>query len=174
MQLAIKSIEPRQNIRLHKISTSRGSFSWREGVSMRSLDKSYVTPALRKHNLIKLNADGFMITRSLAENYPYFPLYKAQLKGAKEEWVTLVELVETGALPPEPALHHLIAQLLNRAEAFTKLAEESLNTLNQFVMRKGVTQESVFTIMQRHIDESDYAARTMEISMHSLFQAMIN
>jgi hypothetical protein len=75
-------------------------------------------------------------------------------------------------LPPEPALHQLIAQLLNRADAFTKLAEESLTTLNQFVMRKGVTQESVFTIMQRHIDESDYAARIMEISTHSLFQAM--
>ena len=78
MQLSIKAIAPDQCVRLHKASSSQGSFSWVEGVSMRTLDKQYVTPTLRKHGIIRLNADGFMMTRSLAENYPYSTLYKAQ------------------------------------------------------------------------------------------------
>ncbi len=47
MQLCIKSIEPEQNIRLHKGSSNRASFSWVEGISMRALDKNHVTPILR-------------------------------------------------------------------------------------------------------------------------------
>ena len=49
LQLCIKCLEPEQSIRLHK--GGRGSFSWREGVSMRSLDSQFITPFLRKHEL---------------------------------------------------------------------------------------------------------------------------
>ncbi len=49
MQLCVKSIAPRQNIRLHKGSSNRVSFSWVEGISMRTLDKKHVTPTLRKY-----------------------------------------------------------------------------------------------------------------------------
>lgn len=41
MQLCIKAIAPEQSIRLHKGSSNRGSFSWVEGISMRTLDKNY-------------------------------------------------------------------------------------------------------------------------------------
>lgn len=72
-----------------------------------SLDKQYVTPVLRKYDLLRLNADGFMMTRSLAENYPYSPLYKANIRGARQEWLNLVEEVETNKISPEAALHYL-------------------------------------------------------------------
>ena len=42
LQLCVKSIEPEQNIRLHKGSASTRDFSWRDGISMRSLDKRYI------------------------------------------------------------------------------------------------------------------------------------
>jgi len=45
---------------LHKGSVNSNSFSWVDGISMRVLDKNFVTPVLRKYNLLKLNADGFM------------------------------------------------------------------------------------------------------------------
>jgi len=45
MQLCIKAIEPNRSIRLHKGGTSPSSFSWRDGISMRSLDKKYRTYA---------------------------------------------------------------------------------------------------------------------------------
>lgn len=91
MQLCIKAIEPQQSIRLHKGGSSSKDFSWRAGISMRSLDKKFITPTLRKFDLLKLNADGFMMTRSLAENYPYSSVYKANIRGAKTEWVQIVE-----------------------------------------------------------------------------------
>ncbi len=53
MQLSIKTIAPEQSIRLHKASSNRGSFSWVEGISMRTLDKNHVTPALRRHDLVR-------------------------------------------------------------------------------------------------------------------------
>lgn len=44
LQITIKSIVPSQSIRLHKGSTRNGSFSWKEGISMRTIDSNYNTP----------------------------------------------------------------------------------------------------------------------------------
>lgn len=52
LQLTIKSIAPDQNIRLHKGTTRRGSFSWVEGISMRTIDSKYITPFLRERLLV--------------------------------------------------------------------------------------------------------------------------
>lgn len=84
LQLAIKSICPEQSIRLHKGGGTGESFSWQDGLPMRVLDKEFNTPVLRKYDLVKLNADGVFMTRSLAENYPYSQLYKAASRGAKQ------------------------------------------------------------------------------------------
>lgn len=70
LQLTVKSICPEQNIRLHKAG-NRGDFGWKDGIPMRPLDATFITPALRQYDLLKLNAFGFMMTRTLAENYPY-------------------------------------------------------------------------------------------------------
>lgn len=34
------------------------------------------------------------MTRSLAENYPYSPVYKANIRGARLEWLSIVEAIE--------------------------------------------------------------------------------
>ena len=49
LQLTIKAITPEQSIRLHKGSTTRGKFSWVDGISMRYLDRNFNTPFLRKY-----------------------------------------------------------------------------------------------------------------------------
>ncbi len=87
LQLTIKSIVPEQNIRLHKGTTRNGSFSWKEGISMRTLDASYSTPFLREYGLLNVNKYGVFMTRSLAENYPYSSFYKAEMRGPFEEWI---------------------------------------------------------------------------------------
>lgn len=93
MQLCIKAIEPAQSIRLHKGNNGAKDFSWREGISMRSLDKKYISPILRTYDLLKMNADGGMMTRTFAENYPYSSLYKARIRGARSEWLDIVEAI---------------------------------------------------------------------------------
>lgn len=172
LQLCVKSIEPKQNIRLHKGSTSIRDFSWCDGISMRSLDKKYITPVLRQYELLRLNADGFMMTRSLAENYPYSTVYKAQLRGARSEWVNIVEATEKSELFPDIALKYLLSQLLNQAQNFTILASQTIEKVNQFIEVEFINQEIALNLIFRHINQSDYAARLMEISMHSLMQAM--
>jgi len=173
LQLCVKAIEPTQSIRLHKGSTGVRDFSWQEGISMRSLDRLYITPILRKYDLLRLNADGFMMTRSLAENYPYSPVYKANIRGARREWLSIVEGIEANEIASEPALHYLLSQLLNQASAFKKLAVQTMAALQQFLESvEYVNQELVTESIWRHINESDYAARIMEIAMHSLMQAM--
>lgn len=172
MQLCIKSIEPDQNIRLHKGGSSRGAFSWSEGISMRTLDKNYVTPTLRKHDLIRLNADGFMMTRSLAENYPYTYLYKANLRGARDQWLALVEELEKGRTNPLESLKFLLSRLLNAAAEFSAAANNLIDKANKkteyFANRANVKE-----IILKHSDISDYAARLLEVNMHALMQAAV-
>jgi hypothetical protein len=172
MQLSIKSITPDQNIRLHKGSSNLNSFSWVDGISMRVLDKNYVTPILRKYNLVRLNADGFMMTRSLAENYPYTKLYKAKLRGAREHWLNVVEYLEAGKTDPLSTLKYLLSLLINRASDFDALASSLLKSVKTFLSKKAdfkVIKQIIF----QHIEKSDYAARLMEVSMHSLMQAAV-
>lgn len=172
MQLAIKAISPQQNIRLHKGSSNTGSFSWVDGISMRVLDKSYVTPVLRKYRLIQLNADGFMMTRSLAENYPYTSLYKARLRGARENWLNIVEALETGCIDALETLKYIVSLLLNKANEFTVLSEKLLETIRCFC-RNLQTMNTVKDVILRHIEKSDYAARLLEVAMHALMQAAL-
>lgn len=173
LQLCVKSIEPAQSIRLHKGGPSESNFSWRDGISMRSLDKSHITPVLRGHELLRLNADGFMMTRSLAENYPYSTVYKARIRGARSQWAAIVEGVERGEVEPEPALHYLLSQLINAAGDFRNLADSTLSILDDIEADSAkLDRECVFEVMEKHILASDYRARIMEISMHSLMQAL--
>lgn len=172
LQLCVKSIEPEQSIRLHKGSTSTKDFSWCDGISMRSLDKQYITPVLRKYELLRLNADGFMMTRSLAENYPYSTVYKANMRGARSQWLNLVEATEEAKIVAELALGHLLSQLLNQADDFRKLALQVVGKLNLFIQANASSRGIIFSFILNHINQSDYAARLMEIALHSLMQAM--
>lgn len=170
MQLSIKAVMPDQNIRLHKASANTSSFSWVEGVSMRTLDKLFVTPTLRKYNLVRLNADGFMMTRSLAENYPYSSLYKASLRGARSEWLTVVEELEGGVSDPRETLRFLVSLLLNSAREFQEAADRMIKAV-EAKGRKLVRRDLVIDLLFKHINHSDYAARLLELAMHSLMQA---
>ncbi len=170
LQLTVKSIIPDQSVRLHKGSTG-ADFSWREGIPMRVLDKNYITPVLRKHNLLKLNADGFMMTRSLAENYPYSKLYKAAIRGARQEWLEITDSVETGKLDAVNALKQLVIFLNNKSEAFLKLTDKTLGTLGAFLKKKPSFNECYVTIT-KFIESSTYSARMFEVAMHSLFQVL--
>lgn len=169
MQLCIKCIVPEQSIRLHK--GGHGAFSWEEGVSMRSLDKCYITPALREHGLLRLNADGFMMTRSLAENYPYTKLYKAAMRGARDEWLGVVDFLEGGELKPESALIYMISRLFNRSEAFTENVESTMEIIGRIVAERS-SPDKLFTFIKDYVDNSAYSARVFEIALHSLFQVL--
>ena len=170
LQLTIKALSPEQCIRLHKGGKRSNGFSWAEGISMRTIDKSYITPILRRFNLLSLNADGVMMTRGLAENYPYSSLYKAQLRGAKEQWLAIVEFLETQQCNAEEALKYLIKLLIDRASGFAKLADETIAIWEEKSL-KITTKSAVLSVLIKHRDSSDYAARLLEISMHSLCQA---
>lgn len=172
LQLAIKTIMPAQNIRLHKGSKHAKDFSWQQGISMRTLDKAYITPILRKYDLIKLNVDGFMMTRSLAENYPYSLLYKANFRGAREQWLLLVEELESNSLEAIVALRYLLARLLNAAVVFRLLAQHALTMLDLFLQKIHNDRQQITILIAQHIQRSGHAARLMEIAMHSLMQAV--
>lgn len=174
MQLTIKAIEPKQSIRLHKGGKSRRDFSWQAGISMRFLDKKYITPTLRRYNLLFINADGIMMTRSLAENYPYTLVYKAQLRGAKQEWLLIVEEIENNRLPCEAALHYLISLLLNKQQQFLQLVDATLHATKVYESLLAIhaapfIRQLIFAL----IEQSEYAPRVMEIAMHSFLQAVL-
>jgi hypothetical protein len=171
MQLCIKAICPEQSIRLHKGGAGGANFSWKEGISMRTLDKSYITPVLREFDLLRLNADGFMMTRSLAENYPYSKLYKAALRGGKNEWLEIVEDLESGELQPMDGLKHLISLLINRSNTFIKLSDDCIEKCQEYLSTKPETDE-VYDLIYNFVTCSEYSARAFEIVIHAAYQAM--
>ena len=172
LQLTIKSIVPHQSIRLHKASNNQASFSWRDGIPMRVIDNTYITPKLREYNLLKLNADGFMMTRSLAENYPYTSLYKANIRGAKSEWIEIVNVIENSPEIALPALKLIITFLKNRSEQFQNKANDALSHVNKYL-----NKISNFSILKNKLFSfpsiSSYSARLFEILIHSFYNTVL-
>jgi len=169
LQLAIKSIEPEQSIRLHKGgSTSRG-FSWVEGISMRSLDSKYTSKFLRDNHLMSMNSFGAMMTRSFAENYPYSGLYKASIKGPSAAWIRLVDSIELGKTNPSLALAYMMALLKNRSDAFNALSDKACSLANACT---ALSFDEVREGLSKFIDHTTYSARALEVVMHGLMQAL--
>lgn len=170
IQLTVKAIAPDQSIRLHKSSNNSNSFSWNEGISMRQLDSNYITPFLRKNNLLKLNKFGAFMTRSLAENYPYSQVYKAEIRGGKEYWTTIVDAIENQIIDAEEALKYILSILKNQSTQFKEIAnkahELAVDAVSKFDFAK--IQVLVLTI----VNESDYKARIFEVAIHSFLQAL--
>lgn len=172
IQLAIKAICPEQSIRLHKGGSRRAeSFSWADGIPMRVLDKSYFTPFLRRNGLLRINADGVFMTRSLAENYPYSRLYKAALRGARDQWLMLTDLIERGDLDALCALKHLTIKLINRSESFNALATEALALCDSKLNATRSIKDFSASILS-YVDGATYSARLFEIALHAFFQAL--
>lgn len=173
LQLAVKAIEPKQSIRLHKANAQASKFGWVEGLSMRSLDSAFITPALREANLSKVNRDGAFMTRTFAENYPYSRVYKAGILGARDEWLHLVDKIELQAFDPLEGLAVVLFRLINLADDFEKLANSVLTEISKLVdCGEFLTIESSQKFLIDHMETSDYSARLMELLMHSLLQAV--
>lgn len=171
LQLVIKSIEPKQSIRLHKGSERRSGFGWKEGLSMRTIDTQFVTPFLRKHELVKLNKYGLFMTRSLAENYPYSRVYKAESRGGKESWLDAIDLIESDEANPYHALLYMTLKLKGEVANFSAESELVMKVFDK--KKRSITSiQSASRLLKLHMESSDYAARIMEIAMHSLMQAL--
>lgn len=171
LQLCVKTISPEQSIRLHKSGAGGANFSWQEGLPMRVLDKSFITPVLRQTGLLNLNADGFMMTRSLAENYPYSSVYKAAIRGARQEWLQIVKAIEVDGLAAESALKSLIFCLVNRSDRFHKDSAQCMNAIHQVSKILTSLDEAASFIVQ-YVTAAPYSARLFEVAMHSLFQVL--
>ena len=169
LQLAIKSITPEQCIRLHKGTTRRGSFSWVEGISMRTLDLNYSTPFLREHGLLNVNKFGVFMTRSLAENYPYTTLYKAEMRGPFNHWIKIVDALESNELPAKEGLMYLMALLKNRSDTFQNTADQAIRLVEH---HRNDSFESISMLLSRFFNETSYSARAFEVTMHGFMQAL--
>lgn len=169
LQITIKSISPKQSIRLHKGSNRRNSFSWVEGIPMRVLDNTYNTPFLREKGLLNINKDGVMMTRSLAENYPYSQLYKADMRGPFAEWISVVDALENGSMKPFPALNYLLSLLINRSNRFEALAEETCSLLPKL---PSTTLDRATILLTDFFTKTQYSARAFEVVIHGLMQAL--
>lgn len=169
LQLTIKSIAPEQSVRLHKGSTRRGSFSWVDGISMRTLDRNYNTPFLRKYGLLNINRDGVFMTRSLAENYPYSKLYKAEMRGPFNEWIAIVDAIEDGSMPAELGLCYLMSLLKNRSDSFNRLADTVVESAYHTHFR---SFDDAVDFMRDFFNATTYSARAFEVVIHGFMQAM--
>jgi hypothetical protein len=171
LMLCVKCIDPSQSVRLHKAGLATSTFSWREGIPMRSLDASFVTPVLRSNQLLSVNSFGVMMTRSLAENYPYSRVYKAALRGPRQQWLEIVEALEASSLDPRLALQHLLTRLMQRSEAFRECAARALLATAQLIAT-GPSYSEIAGLILEHIQRSRHSPRLLEVAMHSAMQCL--
>jgi hypothetical protein len=169
LQLTIKSITPDQSIRLHKGTTRKGSFSWVDGISMRTIDSTYSTPFLREQGLLNVNKFGVFMTRSLAENYPYSKLYKAEMRGPFSEWIDIVDAIEEERMPALLGLYYLMALLKNKSEIFNSMADKAVALVAKYPDK---TFENISVLMKNFFNGTEYSARAFEIVLHGFMQAM--
>lgn len=168
LQITIKSIVPEQSVRLHKGSTKHGSFSWKEGISMRTIDASYTTPFLRENGLLNVNKFGIMMTRSLAENYPYSRLYKAKMRGVFGTWVKIVDELERSDVDYKAALAYMMSLLINKSAHFEEIANHAISKLETY---KKYTFDSIEDLLIHFFTTTKYSARAFEVVIHSFMQA---
>lgn len=169
LQITIKSISPKQSVRLHKGSNRRNGFSWVEGIPMRVLDNTYNTPFLREKGLLNINKDGVMMTRSLAENYPYSQLYKADMRGPFGEWISVVDALENGSMEPFPALNYFLSLLINRSKRFEALADDTCSLLSKL---PSMSLDEATILLVEFFTKTQYSARAFEVVIHGLMQAL--
>ena len=169
LQLAVKTIAPKQSVRLHKGGPAIKDFSWRQGISLRSLDKDFSSAFLRDNKLLEINRDGVMMTRTLAENYPYTQLYKARMAGPASDWMAIVDGMECSAFDPLLALSFLMSALKNRSEQFSKLADDCDAAIEKI---PDIDLNAATDLLARFVATTEYSARAFEVVMHSLVQAL--
>jgi predicted hydrocarbon binding protein len=99
-------------------------------------------------------------------------LYKANLRGARSEWLALVEEVEGKKTSALETLKFLLSRLINAASDFSNEADSLLSQANNHIT-KCVNRRATISILVRHLEKSDYAARLLEINMHALMQAAV-
>lgn len=177
LQLVVKAICPEQDVRLHKSSQNRGAFSWNEGISMRTIDASFIGPSLRQYDLLRMNQYGAFMSRSFAENYPYTQFYKAEIQGAgqrgKLRWLQIIDDLENERLNAETALLYILQLLWKYSEAFHKLVQKTLHSLERWIDRnEHPSISNIAALMKQHIEKSEARARLLEVSMHSILQAL--
>lgn len=171
LQCSVKALEPEQSVRLHKGGTRKSSFGWTEGISMRTLDSKYVTPTLRRFGLLNLNSSGCFMTRSLAENYPYTQVYKAEIRGARQEWLDLVDMLESGHLDAEMALRAVLVRL---EELRIGLIHESTSLLDLLQKRVDwfADVDEGLEFGKALLAKSPHPARLFEIILHCAIQSV--
>ena len=173
IQLAVKAIEPGQSIRLTKGRTGKGGggFSWVEGLSMRNLSSDYFVDFFERYELVFGNEYGPFMTRGFAENYPYSPFYKADLRGPRKEWDKIVEGLEDGSLDAREGFLLLCSLLANRSTEFKKAAKETIRAVRSYLATDPGFDE-VRDLISHHVRSAPNSARPLEVAMHSLLQAM--
>lgn len=109
------------------------------------------------------------MTRSLAENYPYSMLYKAEMRGPFGQWIAIVDAIENNTMPPELGLCFLLALLQNRSDQFRERANNACILTGKY---KGKSFADVKNLIVRFFNATDYSARAFEVTMHGFYQAM--
>ena len=136
---------------------------------MRTIDSTYSTPFLREQGLLNVNKFGVFMTRSLAENYPYSKLYKAEMRGPFAEWIDIVDAIEDESMPALLGLYYLMALLKNKSDAFNKMADEAVELASKY---EDKSFGGISALMKSFFNDTEYSARAFEIVIHGFMQAM--
>jgi hypothetical protein len=120
-----------------------------------------------------MNQFGAFMTRSFAENYPFTFFYKAEMAGAKDDWLNLVDDLEENLLDAEATLLYALNLLWKSSERFSRLVDEALHLTTKWIRSNDpISIKAISNLIAAHIDSSEARARLLEVSIHALMQAL--
>lgn len=90
------------------------------------------------------------------------------MRGPFDEWISVVDELESGMMNATDALHYLLAALINRSSAIKDICDKACN------MTKALPElefSQYCDIMIEFFETTKYSARAFEVTIHSFMQA---
>ena len=165
--LTHKMIEPSQDIRLHRKEIQNG-------FAGRTIDKSYITPTLRKLGLPCMAESGWL-TRTLEQSAPYYLNYSGKIGGKKGEqlkkaFLSILDYVEKNPTKATSLLTYLLFCVIQKSKTdmvlITKIDDADNFTIDSIID----FLEACFTYKYKDFGGSKLPV----IAFHCIFQQLID
>lgn len=141
----------------------------KDGISLRSIDREYITPLLNQRNLLVGNASGgSTMTRMLSTNLPYSKVtFEGQMRGSTSEWLELVDMMENPdkSIDTNEALIRALGILYDIRSREDDVYEECISNIED------ISEDKALDVITESVRDSDMRSELLELASYSAFLA---
>lgn len=165
--LAMKAINPGQDVRLHRID-------FENGYSARSLDTSVTAPFFKQHFPKYANKESSFLTLATREKIKWTRVegqsLKIRNKEVKKSFLELFESIENEKIQPENCLTYIFIKLHQLSVHHHQIYDDTIETAD---FSDIVNINAVIKMLEHHF-ETKLSSRLPVIAIYSIYQELFN